>query len=211
MTQVFAIHPVNPQIRLIRRAADAIRSGAVVAYPTDTSYALGCRIGDKDAADRIRAIRALSPEHHLTLVCASIAQVAQYARMDDARFRTIKRAGSGDYVFILTASREVPRRLQHPRRRTIGVRLTTHPVALALLAELGEPLLSSTLKLPGDDYPLHDPDEIRSRLAGRIDLILDAGPCGMEPSTVVDLTGDMPVVVRKGKGPISRLGLVEAD
>jgi len=211
MTQVFSVHPVDPQVRLIRRAADFIRSGGVVAYPTDTSYALGCRIGDKEAADRIRSIRALPPEHLFTLVCSSIAQAAQYARMDDVRFRTIKRAGGGDYVYILPASREVPRRLQHPRRRTIGVRLITHPVALALLAELGEPLLSSTLQLPDDDYPLNDPDEIRSRLAGRIDVILDAGPCGMEPSTVVDMTGDMPVVLRKGKGSIGRLGLVEAE
>ena len=211
MTQIFSIHPVDPQARLIRRAADYIRSGAVIAYPTDTSYALGCRIGDKNASDRIRSIRALSPDRHFTLVCSGIAQAAQYARLDDARFRTIKRAHSGDYVFILTASREVPRRLQHPRRRTIGVRLIAHPVALALLAELAEPLLSSTLKLPGDDYPMNDPEEIRDRLAGRIDLVLDAGPCGMEPSTVVDLTGDVPVVLRKGKGAVSRLGLVEPD
>lgn len=207
MSQSFSIHPANPQARLIRQAADAVRSGSVIAYPTDTTYALGCRIGDKEASDRVRALRNLPPDHHLTLVCSGIAQAAQYARMDDRRFRTIKRANSGDYVFILTATREVPRRLQHPKRKTIGIRLIGHPVAAALLAELGEPLLSTTLKLPEDEYPLNDVDEIRERIGKRIDLILDAGPCGVEPSTVVDLTGEVPVVLRKGKGPIGRLGL----
>ncbi|HEX2212818.1 MAG TPA: L-threonylcarbamoyladenylate synthase [Mycobacterium sp.] len=207
MSQVFSIHPVNPQARLIRRAADCVRSGGVIAYPTDTTYALGCRIGDKEASDRMRAIRALSPDHHLTLVCSGIAQAAQYARMDDLRFRTVKRASSGDYVFILPATREVPRRLQHPRRKTIGIRLAGHPVAAALLVELAEPLLSTTLQFPGDPYPLNDAEEIRSRLGKRIDLILDAGSCGVEPSTVVDLTGALPVVLRKGKGPVGRLGL----
>jgi tRNA threonylcarbamoyl adenosine modification protein (Sua5/YciO/YrdC/YwlC family) len=211
VTQALAIHPANPQARLIRRAADCVRSGGVIAYPTDTTYALGCRFGDKSASDRMRAIRALAPDHHLTLVCASIGQAALYARMDDVRVRTIKRAGSGDYVFILPATREVPRRLQHPRKKAIGVRLTAHPVAAALIVELAEPLLSTTLQLPGDDYPMNDADEIRARMAGRIDLILDAGPCGMEPSTVVDLTGLEPVVIRKGKGPIERLGLSTAD
>ena len=211
MTQSFSIHPVNPQARLIRRAADCVRSGGLIAFPTDTTYALGCRIGDKEAADRIRAIRMLGPDHHFTLMCADIAQIAQYARLDDIRFRTLKRAAAGEYVFLLTATREVPRRLQHPRRKTIGVRLAGHPVALALLAELGEPLLSTTLQLPGDPHPLNDGDEIRTRLAGRIDLVLNAGPCGIEPSTVVDLTGEVPVVVRKGKGPVERLGLVLAE
>jgi tRNA threonylcarbamoyl adenosine modification protein (Sua5/YciO/YrdC/YwlC family) len=211
VTQSLSIHPVNPQARLVRRAADCVRSGGVIAYPTDTTYALGCRIGDKDASDRMRAIRSLTPEHHLTLVCANIAQAAQYARMDDVRFRAIKRAGSGDYVFILPATKEVPRRLQHPRKKAIGVRLTGHPVAIALLAELGEPLLSTTLQLPGDEYPMNDADEIRARLAGRIDLILDAGSCGMEPSTVVDMTGSEPIVVRKGKGSLDRLGVPAVD
>ncbi len=211
MSQTFSIHPANPQARLIRQAADCIRSGGVIAYPTDTTYALGCRIGDKDASDRMRALRSLPQDHHLTLVCSDIAQAAQYARMDDRRFRTIKRANSGDYVFILPATREVPRRLQHPRRKTIGIRLAGHPVAAALLAELAEPLLSTTLQLPDDLYPLNDVDEIRDRLGKRIELILDAGPCGMEPSTVVDLTGDLPVVLRKGKGPIARLGLPIED
>ena len=207
MTQAFSIHPANPQPRLVRRAADCVRSGGLIAYPTDTTYAFGCRIGDKDAADRIRALRQLPQEHHFALVCLGIAQAAQYARMDDVRFRTVKRAGSGDYVFILPATREVPRRLQHPRKKAIGVRITNHPVAKALLEELSEPLLSSTLQLPGDTYPLNDADEIRDRLEGRIDLVLDAGPCGLEPSTVVDLTADTPAVLRAGKGPVGRLGL----
>lgn len=207
MTHAFSVHPADPQARLIRRAADCVRSGGLIAYPTDTTYAFGCRIGDKDAADRIRALRQLPPEHHFTLVCSGIAQAAQYARMDDMRFRIIKRAGCGDYVFILPATREVPRRLQHARKKAIGVRLTDHPVAAALLQELSEPLLSSTLQLPGDAYALNEADEIRQRLAGRIDLILDAGPCGLEPSTVIDLTGETPAVLRTGKGPIGRLGL----
>jgi tRNA threonylcarbamoyl adenosine modification protein (Sua5/YciO/YrdC/YwlC family) len=207
VTQTFSVHPANPPARLIRRAADCVRSGGLIAYPTDTTYAFGCRIGDKEAADRIRALRQLPPEHHFTLVCSGIAQAAQYARMDDTRFRTIKRAGCGDYVFILPATREVPRRLQHPRKKAIGVRLTDHPVAVALLEELSEPLLSSTLRLPGEAYPLNDADDIRERLAGRIDLILDAGPCGLEQSTVIDLTTETPAVLRAGKGPIGRLGL----
>jgi tRNA threonylcarbamoyl adenosine modification protein (Sua5/YciO/YrdC/YwlC family) len=208
VTQVFVVHPATPQPRLIRRASDCVRSGGLIVYPTDTTYAFGCRMGDKDASDRIRSIRQLPPEHHFTLICSGIAQAAQYARMDDMRFRTIKRAGSGHYVFILAATKEVPRRLQHPRRRTIGVRLTGHPVATALLEELAEPLLSSTLQLQGEDLALNEADEIRARLTGRVDLILDAGPCGLEPSTVVDLTGDVPAVLRQGKGPISRLGVL---
>jgi tRNA threonylcarbamoyl adenosine modification protein (Sua5/YciO/YrdC/YwlC family) len=207
VTQTLCVHPVNPQLRLIRRAADCVRSGGLIAYPTDTTYAFGCRIGDKEAADRIRALRQLSPEHHFTLVCSGIGQAAQYARMDDVRFRTVRRARGGDYVFILPATREVPRRLQHPRKKTIGVRLTEHPVAAAVLQELAEPLVSSTLQLPGDEYALNDADEIEQRLAGRIDLVLDAGPGGLEPSTVVDLTTDVPVVLRAGKGPLERIGL----
>jgi tRNA threonylcarbamoyl adenosine modification protein (Sua5/YciO/YrdC/YwlC family) len=211
MTQVFAVHPQSPQTRLVRRAADIVRAGGLIAYPTDTSYALGCRIGDRDAADRIRTVRELGPNHHFTLVCLAIAQAAQYARIDDTRFRIIKQAGAGDFVFILVATREVPRRLQHPRRRTIGIRWIGHPVAKALLEELGEPLLSSTLQLPGDLHPLNEGDEIHARLAGRIDCLLDAGPCGIEPSTVVDLTGPSPVVVREGRGRLERIGFVVAD
>jgi tRNA threonylcarbamoyl adenosine modification protein (Sua5/YciO/YrdC/YwlC family) len=183
----------------------------VIVYPTDSCYALGCRIGDKEAAQRIRTIRALPEGHHLTLVCASLAQVAQYARLDDFRFRAVKRITPGSYVFILPATKEVPRRLQHPRRRTIGVRVPDHEVVMALLSELREPLLSSTLLLEGDAYSLNDVEAIRERLDRRVDLVLDAGSCGLEPSTVVDLTGDVPVVVRKGKGPTAGHGWVGGD
>lgn len=211
MAQYLTVHPENPQPRLIRRAADVVQSGGVIVYPTDSCYALGCRIGDKDAAQRIRTIRTLPEGHHLTLVCAGLAQVAQYARLDDFRFHTIKRVTPGSYVFILAATKEVPRRLQHPRRKTIGVRVPDHEVVMALLRELREPLLSSTLLLAGEDYPLNDVAAIRSRLDRRVDLVLDAGSCGLEPSTVVDVTGDVPVVIRKGKGPTAGYGWVEGD
>ena len=211
MAQYLSIHPVDPQPRLIRRAAEILRAGSVIAYPTDSCYALGCRIGDKDASDRIRAIRELPPTHHMTLVCSTMGQVAQYARVDDFRFRIMKRVTPGSYVFLLPATREVPRRLQHPKRKTIGIRLPDHIVVRVLLDELGEPLLSSTLQLPGDDYPLNDADDIRARLDKRLDLVLDAGPCGLEPSTVLDLTGDEPVVVRKGKGATAGFGWIGGD
>ena len=211
MAQYLTVHPRNPQSRLIRRAADVVHSGGVIVYPTDSCYALGCRIGDKESTQRIRLIRELPEDRHLTLVCASLAQVAQYARLDDFRFRTIKRITPGSYVFILPATKEVPRRLLHPRRKTIGVRVPDHEVVMALLTELREPLLSSTLLLRGDDYPLNDVDAIRERVDRRVDLVLDAGPCGLEPSTVVDLTADVPVVVRKGKGPTAGFGWVDGD
>jgi tRNA threonylcarbamoyl adenosine modification protein (Sua5/YciO/YrdC/YwlC family) len=211
VAQYLLVHPTHPQPRLIRRAAQIVRTGGVIAYPTDSCYALGCRIGDQDAADRIRAIRGLSEGHHLTLVCANIAQVAQYARLDDLRFRLMKRVTPGSYVFILPATREVPRRLQHPRRKTIGVRLPDHPVVNALLDELGEPLLSSTLLLSGDEYPLNDADEIRERLDRRLELVLDAGSCGLEPSTVLDLTTELPTVIRRGKGPTAGFGWADGD
>lgn len=211
MAQYFVIHPETPQARLIRQTAQIVRAGGVIVYPTDSSYALGCQIGDKSAMERIRVLRGLSEQHHLTLVCRNLAQVAQYARVDDARFRVIKRVSPGSYVFILEATKEVPRRLQHPRRRTIGVRLPDHRVVHALLDELGEPLLSSTLILEGDDAPLNDMDEIRDRLDRRVELILDCGPCGLEPSTVVDLTGEVPVVTRRGKGPTAGFGWQDGD
>jgi tRNA threonylcarbamoyl adenosine modification protein (Sua5/YciO/YrdC/YwlC family) len=196
---------------LIRRAGEIVREGGVVAYATDSCYALGCRIGDKDAADRIRAIRELPDTHHLTLVCLNIGQAAQYARIDDMRFRIMKRVMPGSYVFVLPATKEVPRRLQHPKRKTIGIRVPDHPVTRALLEEIGEPLLSSTLLLKGDDFPLNDADEIRERLDKRLDLVLDSGACGIEPSTVVDLTGEVPEVVRRGRGPTAGLGWVGGD
>jgi tRNA threonylcarbamoyl adenosine modification protein (Sua5/YciO/YrdC/YwlC family) len=200
VAQLFSVHPEDPQPRLIRQAAELIRAGAVIVYPTDSCYALGCRIGDKAAMERIRAIRQVDARHHFALVCRDLAEIAQYAKVDNSQFRLIKATTPGSYTFILQATREVPKRLLHPSRRTIGLRVPDHKVAQALLAALGEPLLSSTLLLPGDAVPLNDADEIRARLARRIDAVLDAGSCGIVPTTVVDLTGDAPVVTRVGKG-----------
>jgi tRNA threonylcarbamoyl adenosine modification protein (Sua5/YciO/YrdC/YwlC family) len=207
VAQLFTIHPENPQPRLIRLAAECVRSGGVIAYPTDSCYALGCHIGDKSAMERIRAIRQVDEHHHLTLVCRDLAEIAQYARVDNSQFRMLKATTPGSYTFILQATREVPKRLMHPRRRTIGLRVPDHKVAHALLAELGEPLLSSTLVLPGDDLPLNDAEEIRDRLEHAVDLVIDAGPCGIVPTTVVDLTGDAPVITRMGKGAAEPFGI----
>jgi tRNA threonylcarbamoyl adenosine modification protein (Sua5/YciO/YrdC/YwlC family) len=190
---------------LIVRAAEIVRGGGVIAYPTDSCYALGCRIGDKDAMVRIRRIRGMDEERHLTLMCRDLTQIGAYANVDNARFRLLKKLTPGSYTFILPASREVPRRLLHPRRRTIGVRVPDHPVAQALLVELNEPLLSATLILPGDEHPLNDPEEIRSRLERQIEAVLDAGACGVESSTVVDMTGPVPEIVRIGKGAIDSI------
>jgi tRNA threonylcarbamoyl adenosine modification protein (Sua5/YciO/YrdC/YwlC family) len=202
VAQFFTVHPVNPQPRLIRQAAAIVRAGGVIVYPTDSCYALGCHIGDKAAMERIRAIRHVDERHHLTLVCRDLAEIAQYARVDNSQFRLLKAATPGAYTFILHATRGVPKRLMHPSRRTIGLRVPEHKVAQALLAELNEPLLSSTLHLPGDDAPLNDADEIRERLSRAVDAVIDAGSCGIVPTTVVDLTGDAPVVTRAGKGSI---------
>ncbi len=207
MSQFFSIHPENPQLRLIRRAADIVRAGGIIVYPTDSCYALGCHIGDKGAMERIRAIREVDDRHHLTLVCRDLSELSTYARVDNSQFRLLKAATPGSYVFILEATRELPKRLQHPKRRTIGLRIPDHPVVDALLSELGEPILSSTLLLPGDEMPYTDAAEIRDRLEHQVDLILDGGSCGIEPSTVVDLTGEVPVLVRAGKGPLAPLGL----
>ncbi|HSD61143.1 MAG TPA: L-threonylcarbamoyladenylate synthase [Burkholderiales bacterium] len=207
MAQYFSIHPQNPQPRLIRQAAEILRAGGVIVYPTDSCYALGCRIGDKDAMERIRDIRGVDEKHHFTLVCRDVSEIAHYARVDNRQFRLIRSAFPGSYTFILEATKEVPRRLQHPKRRTIGVRIPEHPVAIALLAELGEPILSSTLLLPGDDHPLNDAEEIRERLERRVGLIMDSGSCGFAMTTVLDITGDSTVVLREGKGDLVRLGL----
>ncbi len=206
MAQLFSIHPASPQPRLIRRAVEIVRAGGVIVYPTDSCFALGCHAGDKAATERIRAIRAIDARHHYTLVCRDIAEAAEYARIDDRQFRLIKSALHGSYTFILQATREVPRRLQHPRRKTIGVRFPAHRVAHALLVELGEPLLSSTLLLPGDSAPLSDATDIRERLEHRVDLVIDAGPCDVVPSTVVDLTHDEPIITRLGKGSVHVFG-----
>ena len=208
MAQFFSIHPENPQLRLIRQAVAIIRKGGVTVYPTDSCYALGCHVGDKAAMERIRAIRAVDARHHFGLLCRDLAEAATYARIDDRQFRLMKVATPGSYTFILHATREVPRRLLHPRRRTIGVRIPGHAVVRALLIELGEPLLSSTLILPGDAVPLNDGGDIRNRLGRRVDLILDSGSCGVVPTTVVDLTEDIPVITRQGIGAAELFGEV---
>lgn len=178
-----------------------------MAYPTDSCYALGCMIGNKAGMERIRAIRGVDDKHHFTLVCRDLSEIAHYARVDNRQYRLLKAATPGGYTFILEATREVPRRLLHPKRNTIGLRVPDHPVVSALLAELGEPILSMTLSLPGDDRPLNDPWEIRERLEKQVDVILDAGACSLEPTTVIDLTGDTPEVIRRGRGELTPLGL----
>jgi tRNA threonylcarbamoyl adenosine modification protein (Sua5/YciO/YrdC/YwlC family) len=203
LSQYFEVHPVNPQARLIRRAADIVRAGGVIAYPTDSCYALGCHIGDKDALERVRRIRQADRHHHFTLVCRDLTEIGRYARVDTWQFRMLKACTPGAYTFLLPATRETPRRLQHERRRTIGIRVPDHPVPLALLEELGEPLMSSTLMLPGDSTPMTDGQEIRARLEHQIDLVLDSGNCGVEPTTVVDLAVSPPVIVRSGKGDLA--------
>jgi tRNA threonylcarbamoyl adenosine modification protein (Sua5/YciO/YrdC/YwlC family) len=205
MAQFFSIHPEDPQPRLIRQAADIARAGGVIVYPTDSCYALGCRIGDKAAVERVRAIREVDARHHFALLCRDLAELGIYATLDNQQFRLLKKLTPGAYAFILRATREVPKRLQHPRRRTIGLRVPDHAVVQALLAELAEPLVSSTLLLPGDEVPLSDSREIRRRLERRVDLVIEGGPCGIEPTTVVDLTGDAPVVTRVGKGSTAAL------
>ena len=207
MAQYFSIHAENPQPRLIRQAGEIVRAGGVIVYPTDSCYALGCHIGDKDAERRIRDIRQVGSDHHFTLVCRDLSEIAHYARVDNQQFRLLKAATPGSYTFILEATREVPRRLQHPKRATIGLRVPQHPVAQALLEELGEPILSSTLIMPGDELALNDPDEIRERLEKQVALIMDAGSCGLEPTTVIDLTAEQPSVVRKGRGDLGLFGL----
>jgi len=205
MAQFFSIHPEDPQPRLIRQAADIVRAGGVIVYPTDSCYALGCRIGDKAAVERVREIREVDARHHFALLCRDLAELGIYATLDNQQFRLLKKLTPGAYAFILRATREVPKRLQHPRRRTIGLRVPDHAVVQALLAELAEPLVSSTLLLPGDEVPLSDSREIRRRLERRVDLVIEGGPCGIEPTTVVDLTGDAPVVTRVGKGSTAAL------
>jgi tRNA threonylcarbamoyl adenosine modification protein (Sua5/YciO/YrdC/YwlC family) len=207
VAQFFAIHPDNPQPRLIRRTVEILRAGGVIVYPTDSCYALGCRLGDKAAMARLRAIRQVGERHHFALVCRDLAELAVYARVDNRQFRLLKHATPGSYTFILKATREVPKRLLHPSRKTIGLRVPDHRVVHSLLAELGEPLLSSTLLLPGDELPLNDPREIRDRLEHEVDLVLDAGSCGLTPTTIVDLTGEDPVITRQGKASIAPFGL----
>lgn len=202
MSQLFHIHPENPQERLIQHAVEIINDGGVIAYPTDSSYALGCHLNDKDALDRIYTIRQLPKNHNLTLVCQDLSEISIYAKVDNWAYRILKKYTPGPYTFILTATREVPRRLMHPKRRTIGIRVPDHVITLALLRALGEPLLSTTLILPGHEYSLSDPEEIREHLEKKCDLIIDGGYCDLEPTTVVSLINTTPEVLREGKGDI---------
>ena len=205
VSQFFQIHPDNPQPRLVRRAVEIIRDGGVIAYPTDSCYALGCHIGDKGAMERIRRIRHVDAGHNFTLVCRDLSEIATYAKVDNSAYRLLKSLTPGPYTFILKATHEVPRRLQHPRRKTIGIRVPDHGIAQALLQDLGQPLMSTTLMLPGDELPVTDPERIRDRLEHQVDLIIDGGNCGLEPTTVLDLVGEVPVVKRHGKGDTAAL------
>lgn len=209
MAQLLTLHPRDPQLRLLRQAAQLIDHGAVAALPTDSCYALVCHLDDKLAADRLRRVRGLDERHHLTLLCRDLSEIATYAKVDNAQYRLIKQVTPGPYTFILEATKEVPRRLSHPSRKTIGIRVPDHPVALELLDVLGQPLLSTTLLLPGDDAPLNDAELIAERIGNELDVILDAGACGIEPTTIVDLSNWKagPVIVRRGRGPLEPLGL----
>ena len=203
MSQFFQIHPDNPQARLIRQAVDIIRAGGVVVYPTDSAYALGCHIGDKNALDRIRRIRKLDDRHNFTLVCSDLSEISTYAKVNNTAYRLMRHSTPGPYTFILKATSEVPRRLLHPKRKTVGLRVPDNPIAAALLASLGEPLMSVTLIMPGEELPLIDPYDIRETLEHEVDLVIDGGYCGMEPTTVVDLVEDTPLVLRAGKGEVA--------
>lgn len=203
MSQFFQVHPDNPQVRLIRQAVDIIRAGGVVVYPTDSAYALGCHIGNKNALDRIRRIRKLDDRHNFTLVCSDLSEISTYAKVNNTAYRLMRHSTPGPYTFILKATSEVPRRLLHPKRKTVGLRVPDNPIAAALLASLGEPLMSVTLIMPGEELPLIDPYDIRETLEHEVDLVIDGGYCGMEPTTVVDLVEDTPLVLRAGKGEVA--------
>jgi len=203
VSQFFQIHPDNPQARLVRQAVDIIKQGGVVVYPTDSAYALGCHIGDKAALDRIRRIRKLDDRHNFTLVCRDLSEIATYAKVNNAVYRLLRHTTPGPYTFILPATSEVPRRLMHPKRKTVGLRVPDNVIAAALLADLGEPLMSVTLIMPGDEFPLIDPYDIRETLQHEVDLVIDGGYCGLEPTTVVDLADETPVVTRVGKGDVA--------
>ena len=205
MSQYFVIHPVTPQKRLIQRAVDIVAQGGVIAYPTDSCYALGCHIGDKQAMQRIRKIRKVDDKHHLTLVCKDLSELSTYAVVDNSSYRLMKNCTPGPYTFLLKATHEVPRRLQTPKRKTIGLRVPDHPIALQLCEELGQPLMSSTLILPDRDEPLSDPQEMRELLGNEVDLVIDGGYCGIEATTVIDFVEKSPTVLRQGKGDVSWL------
>lgn len=200
MSQFFQIHPENPQARLVREAADIIRGGGVVVYPTDSAYALGCHIGDKNALEKIRRIRKLDAKHNFTLVCRDLSEIATYAKVDNTAYRLLKHSTPGPYTFILRATSEVPKRLMQAKRKTVGLRVPENNIAQAILADLGEPMMSVTLIMPGEEYPLIDPYDIRQVLEHDVDLVIDGGYCGMEATTVIDLADETPLVLRAGKG-----------
>jgi len=201
MSQFFTIHPENPQLRLIKQTIQIIRQGGVIVYPTDSSYALGCHIGDKNAMERIRRIRQTDKNHNFTLVCRDLSEIATYAKVDNSAFRLMKSLTPGPYTFVLKATNEVPRRLQHPKRKTIGLRVPDNAIVSLILEHLGEPIMSSTLILPNKDMPETDPDDINDYLGKLVDLIVDGGHCGFEPTTIIDLMEETPVLIRQGKGP----------
>jgi tRNA threonylcarbamoyl adenosine modification protein (Sua5/YciO/YrdC/YwlC family) len=209
MAQYFVIHPENPQARLVHQAVTILNQGGVIAYPTDSTYALGCILGNVDAQKRIRDIRGVDESHHFTLVCRNLAEIGNYAQVNNSQFRLLKTNTPGQYTFVLKASREVPRRLQHPKRSTIGLRVPQHAVTQAILDELNQPLLSMTLMLPGESEPMNEAWEIRDRLEHQVDLVIDAGACVAEPTTVIDLTGDSPQLIRLGAGDPAPFGLDE--
>jgi tRNA threonylcarbamoyl adenosine modification protein (Sua5/YciO/YrdC/YwlC family) len=206
MSQFFQIHPDNPQPRLIKQAAQIVNSGGIIALPTDSCYALACRLDDKSNAERLRRIRGIDDKHHLTLLCRDLSEISLYARVDNRQYRMLKMATPGPYTFILEATKEVPRRLSHPSRKTIGLRVPENQIALALLEELGQPLLSTTLILSDDEEPLNDSEEIRNRIERQVELIIDGGACGLEPTSVVDLTDADPVLIRQGRGDVGIFG-----
>jgi tRNA threonylcarbamoyl adenosine modification protein (Sua5/YciO/YrdC/YwlC family) len=204
MGKFFHIHPNNPQSQLIRQAVDVVRNGGVIVYPTDSAYAIGCHLNDKKALDRLRQIRRLDKKHNFTLVCRDLSEIATYAMVDNKTYRLLKSLTPGAYTFLLRATKEVPRRLQHPKRKTIGIRIPDCEIALALLKELNEPLMTTTLILPAEEEPLFDPQEIYTKIGSQVDLVIDGGFCKMETTSVIDLLGDDPVVIREGKGDVSR-------
>ena len=208
MAQLFEVHPDHPQLRLLKQAAALLEKGSVLAVPTDSSYALVCHLDDKAAVDALRRIRQVDERHHLTLLCRDLSELANYARVDNTQYRLLKMGTPGPYTFILEATKEVPRRVSHPSRRTIGLRVPEHGVTQALLEIMGQPLLATTLILPGDEEALNDAHEIRERLQKLVAGVIDAGACPMQPTTVIDMTGEEPTVIRQGRGDAGRLGLI---
>ena len=207
MAQFFSVHPDNPQARLLKQAVQLLNQGSVLAVPTDSSYALVCHLDDKNAADQLRRIRGIDDKHHLTVLCRDLSELANYARVDNRQFRAIKQATPGPFTFILEATKEVPRRVSHPQRKTIGLRVPDHKVLQALLSLYGAPLLATTLIMPGEEFPLNDPQDIRERLEHQVGAVIDAGACSLEPTTVIDMSGESPEVLRRGQGDPALLGL----